>query len=74
MLSVWTVSKPANSNSTQPTPQAWRGRRIDRMLVDYFRMGYYSTALELIKSSGLDNLTNAELFLVVHEVGRTLSC
>ena len=33
----------------------WKKQRLDRMLVDYFlRSGYYNTALDLAKSSGIE--------------------
>jgi len=40
----------------------WRKVRLDRMLVEYFlRQGYYSTAMELASSSGIEDLTNIEV-------------
>ena len=42
----------------------WRKVRLDRMLVEYFlRQGFYSTALELARSSGIEDLTNIEVNL-----------
>ena len=40
----------------------WRRVRLDRMLVEYFlRQGFYTTAIELASSSGIDDLTNIEV-------------
>ena len=42
----------------------WRKVRLDRMLVEYFlRQGYYSTAMELASSSGIEDLTNIEVII-----------
>merc|ERR1712106_1123460 len=52
----------------------WRKVRLDRMLVEYFlRQGFYSTALELARSSGIEDLTNIEVFLTAREVEESLS-
>ncbi|CAG0882041.1 unnamed protein product [Cyprideis torosa] len=62
--------------SESPSPvvhSAWKAQRVDRMLVDYFlRQGYYKTALELVRSSGLQDVTNVDLFLVLREVEDSL--
>jgi len=51
----------------------WRKVRLDRMLVEYFlRQGYYSTAMELASSSGIEDLTNIEVFLTAREVEESL--
>ncbi|XP_074641551.1 E3 ubiquitin-protein transferase MAEA-like isoform X2 [Tubulanus polymorphus] len=51
----------------------WKKKRLDRMLVDYFlRSGFYSTALKLAKDSGIEDLTNIELFLISKEVEESL--
>ena len=40
----------------------WRKVRLDRMLVEHFlRQGFYSTAIELARSSGIEDLTNIEV-------------
>ncbi|XP_013383305.1 macrophage erythroblast attacher [Lingula anatina] len=51
----------------------WRKKRLDRMIVDYFlRAGYYNTAIKLARHSGIEDLTNIELFLVSKEVEESL--
>ncbi|KAK2154234.1 hypothetical protein LSH36_274g06049 [Paralvinella palmiformis] len=59
----------------------WKKKRLDRMLVEYcLRAGYYNTAVQLARHSGIENLTNIELFLVSKEVeeslgrGETMKC
>ena len=40
----------------------WRKMRLDRMLVEYFlRQGFYTTAIELARSSGIEDLPNIEV-------------
>jgi len=52
----------------------WRRVRLDRMLVEYFlRQGFYTTAIELASSSGIEDLTNIEVFLTAREVEESLS-
>lgn len=52
-------SSPNNANATSSAGPAWRRRRLDRMLVEYFlRKGYYGTATRLANTSDLNNLTN----------------
>jgi len=52
----------------------WRKVRLDRMLVEHFlRQGFYSTAIELARSSGIEDLTNIEVFLTAREVEESLS-
>lgn len=61
----------------------WQKKRLDRMLVEYFlRAGYYNTALKLAQHSGVEDLTNIDLFmmskaieesLINHETGPCLS-
>lgn len=51
----------------------WRKKRLDRLLVDHLlRDGHYETAAKLTKQSGLDNLTNLELFMVSRRVEESL--
>ncbi|BES96221.1 CRA [Nesidiocoris tenuis] len=51
----------------------WCRKRLDRMLVEYFlRRGYYAAAQKLAQSSGLEDLTNIDVFLVSKEVERSL--
>lgn len=51
----------------------WRKKRLDRMLVDHLlRDGHYETAARLTKQSGLENLTNLELFMVARRVEESL--
>ncbi|ESO12961.1 hypothetical protein HELRODRAFT_62544 [Helobdella robusta] len=64
-------STPATPVSMASTSKlnAWKRKRLDRMLVEYFlRSGYYNTALKLAKCSGIEDLTNIDLFLVSKEV------
>lgn len=52
----------------------WRKVRLDRMLVEYFlRQGFYTTAIDLATSSGIEDLTNIEVFLTAKEVEESLS-
>jgi len=41
----------------------WRKIRLDRMLVEYFlRQGFYTTAIDLATNSGIEDLTNIEVW------------
>ncbi|XP_054263124.1 E3 ubiquitin-protein transferase MAEA isoform X1 [Macrosteles quadrilineatus] len=53
---------------------AWRRRRLDRMLVEYFlRRGYYNAAQRLAHTSDLRDLTNIDIFMVSRDVENSLS-
>jgi len=42
-------------NTVPAMANAWRKKRLDRMLVEYFlRTGYYNTAIQLAKHSGIE--------------------
>lgn len=65
------------ANSTVPSDIAavnkWKRKRLDRMLVEHFlRCGYYESAIKLARHSGIEHLTNIELFLVSREVEESL--
>jgi len=52
----------------------WRKLRLDRFLVEHFlRSGLYDTAIKLSQQSGLEDLTDIEVFLAAKEVEETLS-
>ncbi|GFN82402.1 macrophage erythroblast attacher-like [Plakobranchus ocellatus] len=52
-----------------PPPITWQKSRLDRMLVEYFlRAGYYNSALKLARHSGIEDLTNIELFMLSKEI------
>jgi len=52
----------------------WKKMRLNRMLVEHFlRSGYYDSAVTLAKTTGIEELTNINLFLVAKEVEDTLS-
>jgi len=52
----------------------WRKLRLDRFLVEHFlRSGFYDTAIKLSQQSGLENLTDIEVFLAAKEVEESLS-
>lgn len=51
----------------------WRKKRLDRLLVDHLlRDGRYETACRLTQHSGLEDLTNLELFMVSRRVEESL--
>lgn len=51
----------------------WKRKRIDRLLVDHLlRDGHYETAAKLSEQSGLENLTNIELFMIARKVEQSL--
>uniref|UniRef100_A0A6G1SLS1 E3 ubiquitin-protein transferase MAEA n=1 Tax=Aceria tosichella TaxID=561515 RepID=A0A6G1SLS1_9ACAR len=51
----------------------WKKTRLDRLLVDHLlRDGYYETAAKLTRKSGLENLTNMELFMTARRVETSL--
>lgn len=53
---------------------AWKKKRLDRMLVEYFlRTGYYNTAIRLANYSGIEDLTNIDLFMVSRDVEKALA-
>lgn len=61
-------------NTVPAMANAWRKKRLDRMLVEYFlRTGYYNTAIQLAKHSGIEDLTNIDLFMISHEVEKALA-
>lgn len=51
----------------------WKRQRLDRMLVEHFlRCGYYDSAVKLAVQSGIENMTNIDLFLVSRQVEESL--
>lgn len=51
----------------------WRKVRLDRMLVEHFlRSGLYNTAIQLSQTTGIQDLTNLEVFLTAKEVEESL--
>ena len=61
-------------NMSSAAASQWNKNRLDRMLVEYFlRSGYYKTAIDLARHSGIEDLTNIQLFLVSKEVEESLS-
>jgi len=51
----------------------WRKARLDRILVEHFlRSGFYNTAIQLSKQSGIEDMTNIEVFLAAKEVEESL--
>lgn len=51
----------------------WRKVRLDRMLVEHFlRSGLYDTAIQLSQTTGIQDLTNLEVFLTAKEVEESL--
>jgi len=52
----------------------WRKLRLDRFLVEHFlRSGFYDTAIKLSKQSGLEDLTDIDVYLAAKEVEESLS-
>jgi len=52
----------------------WKRTRLNRMLVEHFlRSGYYDSAVTLAQTTGIQDLTNINLFMVAKEVEDTLS-
>lgn len=52
----------------------WKKKRLDRLLVDHLlHGGYYESAAKLTEQSGLNNLTNMELFAVSRKVENSLA-
>ena len=50
-------------SETVTQEKQWRKVRLDRMLVEYFlRQGFYTTAIDLATSSGIEDLTNIEVW------------
>ncbi|CAG0917946.1 unnamed protein product [Notodromas monacha] len=57
----------------EATLAVWKQRRLDRMLVEHLlRAGHYNTAVRLAQDAGIEELTNADLFLVSREVEDSL--
>lgn len=66
-------TNPAKTIS-QGAVNQWRRKRLDRMLVEYFlRNGYYNSAIKLANKSGLEDLTNIDVFMVSREVEKSLA-
>ena len=54
--------------------KAWQKTRLDRILVEHFlRSGYYDSALVLAQSSGIEDLTNINVFIVAKDVEEALT-
>jgi len=52
----------------------WRKTRLDRMMVEYLlRQGYYHSATQLAENSGVEHLSNTEVFLTAREVEESLA-
>lgn len=52
---------------------AWKKKRLDRMLVDYLlRNGYYESAIKLARHSNIGDITNIELFIASRQVEDSL--
>ena len=52
----------------------WKKTRLNRMLVEHFlRSGYYNSAVTLAKNTGIEELTNINLFLVAKDVEEALN-
>jgi len=52
----------------------WKKTRLNRMLVEHFlRSGYYDSAVTLARTTGIEDLTNINLFLVAKDVEDTLN-
>lgn len=63
-----------NENPVQAVTNAWKKKRLDRMLVEYFlRTGYYNTAIHLAKYSNIEDLTNIDLFMISRDVEKALA-
>jgi macrophage erythroblast attacher len=61
-------------NSDIIQQKQWRKLRLDRFLVEHLlRSGLYDTAIKLSQQSGLEDLTDIEVFLAAKEVEETLS-
>lgn len=63
-----------DENLSAVEEKLWRKVRLDRMLVEHLlREGYYDSAVELARTSGVEDLTNIEVFLVAREVEESLA-
>jgi len=65
--------KGSTSTSDTAAVQAWKKKRLDRVLVEHLlRSGFYDTAVKLAKQSDIVHLTNIGLFLTSREVEEAL--
>lgn len=50
-------------NAVPAMANAWKKKRLDRMLVEYFlRTGYYNTAIQLARHSGIEVVATVLIF------------
>jgi len=52
----------------------WKKSRLERILVEHFlRSGFFETAVQLSKASGLEDMTNIDVFMAAKEVEESLA-
>jgi macrophage erythroblast attacher len=73
-LKEYGTKQTSNLPADVATVAQWKKTRLDRMLVEHFlRCGYYDTAIKLSMQTGIEDLTNIDLFLVSRQVEESLS-
>jgi len=70
---VKTSSPIPATPEAEASVNAWKKKRLDRILVEHLlRCGFYDTAVKLATTSGIESLTNIDLFLVSRRVEESL--
>jgi len=67
------LKEGCSDDMSVPQQKQWKKNRLDRVLVEHFlRSGFYQTAIQLSKTSGIEDMTNVDVFLAAKDVEESL--
>uniref|UniRef100_A0A914X0L4 E3 ubiquitin-protein transferase MAEA n=1 Tax=Plectus sambesii TaxID=2011161 RepID=A0A914X0L4_9BILA len=72
-LDYLNVGANRESNNAAAAMEQWRRQRVDRLVVDYLlRAGFYDSAQQLAEQSGVDIMSNRDVFVTAKDVYESL--